>query len=452
VSTAAGSELLCIGGGPVADGAGIFFDPGGILLQEGRIVEAGPFENVVPKADRIVDTRGRLIMPGFVNFHHHLYSHFAPGIRPKAPAATFQGILENLWWPLDYALDEEAVYLSALAGLLESVRCGVTTVFDHHASMGKVRGSLAAIARAFAETGVRGLLCFETSGRRGHEDALAHIEENLAFAEALPDGGTPRSVPGKSGEAAEPAPMLGAALGLHANFTLSAKVLEAVREAKPAGLPIHIHCGEATEDLEFCIAEGFAGPVDRLASFGLVGEKSLLVHCVHLSDRDFDLLRELRPVIIVNPESNANNQVGFPDFRRLPSFVVGTDGMTGDMIASYRAAALLGGERGLDFSLLRRAVFHGALRVRRSFFPGTGLFRPGAAADITVLDYVPLAPLSEENLLGHMVYGAKSGRAWMTVCNGKILWQAGTFPGLDEEDILRRAGRAAKALHRRFYG
>jgi hypothetical protein len=51
-----------------------------------------------------------------------------------------------------------------------------------------------------------------------------------------------------------------------------------------------------------------------------------------------------------------------------------------------------------------------------------------------------------------MVYGAKSGRAWMTVCKGKILWQAGTFPGLDEEDILRRAGRAAKALHRRFYG
>jgi cytosine/adenosine deaminase-related metal-dependent hydrolase len=431
------SELLCIGGGPAADGAGVFFDFGGLLIRDGRIIEAGPFEAVAPKADRVVDTRGRLIVPGFVNFHHHLYSHFAPGIRPKAPAAGFTDILENLWWPLDSALDEESVYLSALAGLMESVRCGGTAVFDHHASMGRVRSTLSAVGRAFTETGVRGVLCFETSGRRGHAEALGHMEENLNFAASLPDG---------------PSPMLRAAMGLHANFTLSAELLAALREAKPSVLPIHIHCGEAPEDLEFCRTEGYAGPVDRLAAFGLVDENSLLVHCVHLSDRDFELLRDLRPVVVVNPESNANNRVGFPDFRRLPFFVVGTDGMTGDTAASYRAAALLCGGRGLDFGLLGRAVFEDALRVRERFFPGTGVFRPGAAADIAVLDYVPLAPLSEENLLGHLVYGAKSGRSWMTACGGKVLWHAGTFPGLDEEDILRRAGLAAKALHRRYYG
>ena len=429
-------ETLCVGGGPVADGAGVFFDPGGILIREGRILEAGSFAGTAAKADRVIDTGGRLILPGFANFHHHLYSFFAPGIRPRGPVGTFPEILENLWWPLDAAMDEETVYLSALAGLLDSIRCGVTTVFDHHASMGFVRGSLDAVRRAFGDAGVRGVLCFETSGRRGPKEALRHLEENIAFAESV----------------SNETPFLRAALGLHANLTLDAAVLEAVSSARPAALPIHIHCGEAGEDLEFCRAEGYAGPVDRLAAFGLVDRDSFLVHCVHLSDRDFAILRELRPVVVVNPESNANNRVGFPDFRRLPSFVIGTDGMTGDMAASYRSAFLLGTERGLDFGLLGRAVFDEGLRVRSRFFPGTGSFLSGADADMAVLDYVPLSPIGPENLLGHILFGARSGRAWMTFCGGRVIWHDGKFPGLDEADILARAGRAAKELHRRYHG
>ncbi len=441
------AETWCLGGGPLADGAGVFHDPGGLLIRGGKILAAGPFAEISAGAEKTVHTGGRPVLPGFANFHHHLYSFFAPGISPVGPADTFRGILENLWWPLDAALDEESVYLSALAGLMESVRCGVTAVFDHHASMGCVRGSLAAVRRAFDEAGVRGVLCFETSGRRGGAGTRSHIEENLSFAASLP-----RPERGKT-------PFVRAALGLHANFTLSAAemgmaagALREFRTEKSGALSVHVHCGEARDDLDFCRAEGFAGPVDRLASFGLLDGDAVLVHCVHLADRDYDVLREVKPVVAVNPESNANNRVGFPDFRRLPGFVIGTDGMSGDMIASCRAAVLLCGERGLGPGRLGRAVFDEGRRVRERFFPGTGVFRPGAAADIAVPDYVPLSPVREDNIPGHLIFGAKNGRAWMTVCGGRVLWRDGVFTGLDEADILGRAGRAAKSLYRRYHG
>jgi len=438
---AEGRETILLGGGPLSDGA-VFHENGALLIESGRILKVGGFDELGGEAAETIDVRGRLILPGLLNPHHHLYSTFAPGIRPRGEPASFREILEMLWWPLDEALDTETVRWSAMAGLLESVKSGVTTVFDHHASMLRPRGSLAALKEAFLEVGVRGLLCYEISDRRGKKEALAHLEENLSLREDLErqpvaGGGTP---------------FVKAALGLHANFTLSAETLKAVGGARSAGMPVHVHCGEAGEDLEFCRSEGFAGPVDRLDAFGLVDEDTLLVHCVHVTARDLDIARKRGASTVVNPESNANNRVGLPDFKSLPRLLVGTDGMTGDIVSSQRSAFLLGAERGLSFEALKGAVFGEALRVRERFFPGSGAFGPGMAADVAVLDYVPLSPISRENLVGHLLFGAKKGNAWLTMAGGQVLYREGRFPGLDENEVLREAGRAAKRLHERYYG
>ncbi len=79
---------------------------------------------------------------------------------------------EQIWWPLEDALDETASYWSALASLLDSVRHGVTTVFAFHESPGYVEGSLDALARAFAEVGLRGSLAYAVSDRSPSQSAL----------------------------------------------------------------------------------------------------------------------------------------------------------------------------------------------------------------------------------------------------------------------------------------
>jgi len=422
-----------LGRGVVADGAGLFLEDGALLVSGGRIMEIGPWETVRRDDIPFFDVEGRLILPGLVNFHHHLYSFFAPGISPAGPTETFPEILENLWWRLDRMIDEESLYYSVLMGALDSLSFGVTSIFDHHASMNLDRGSLDVAAEAVSHAGIRAVLCLETSDRQGKEAMKRQVAENIAFWEKHRSD-----------------PFLGGMFGLHANLTLSEETLGFIAAEKPAEMPVHVHCGEAPEDLAFCREQGYAGPVDRLNAFGLLDGDSFMIHCVHLSEKDYSLLGEINPVVVLNPESNANNRVGTPDRDRLPGHLLGTDGMSGDMVAALRSYLLLGAGGGEPYSRMADMMFRLPEKVLQRHLPVRTGFRPGAAADIAVLDYIPLSPVSEVNLLGHLLFGAKGGKAHLTAVNGKILWRKGAFPGHDMDSLRFRAKRAASALSLRF--
>ena len=259
---------FAVGNGVVADGMDLVMQDGAIKIQAGRIVKVGATHEIRREVDRFLDVKGRLILPGLLNPHQHLYATMAVGLTPVGKTDTFVQQLQNFWWRLDSALDQESTYYSAVMGIIDSIRCGVTMLFDHHASMGFVRGSLATIERAFSmAAGLKGLLCFETSDRRGPDAADTHIEENLDFWRSHTRS---RNVKG--------------ALGLHANFTLGDRTLAALQAAKPADTPIHIHCGEDRADFDFCLNSGYKGPVDRLERFGLLNPHSILAHALHLSE------------------------------------------------------------------------------------------------------------------------------------------------------------------------
>ncbi len=428
---------LLIGPGWVTNGTDVFVEQGGVLVENGRIVAVGRFEDLQdPHADRI-ETDGHLILPGFLVAHHHLYSALAPGISPLGPTPNFRKILENLWWPLDQALDAETVYASALHGLMDALRHGVTMVFDHHASMGFIEGSLDQVARAFQETGLRGLLAFEVSDRAGHATLETQIRENLSFWQQHQGN-----------------PQIQGIFGLHANFTLSEETLYAVRDALPQGMGIHIHCGEDREDLDYVLNLGYEGLVDRLHRFDLLQAPSLLAHCIHLTDRDYELLRRLDTAIVVsNPESNANNQVGQMDRSRIRTYLLGTDGMSGDMVATLRSHYLLGRGKDEDFAELQRAFFGYRYEVQQRFFPDKAPpLHPGSRADLTVLEYQPVTPLRPDNLLGHLLFGARTARALLTMVDGQVRYYRGSFPSLDEPRARELIQTAAQKLWERYYG
>ncbi len=153
-----------------------------------------------------IDLGGRLVLPGLLNPHHHLYSALATGLAPIGPTNNFQQILDNLWWHLDKTLDEESIYYSAMNGLMQSIRYGVITVIDHHASMNEISGSLNIIKKAFEQTGIKGVLCYEISDRMGEASLQEQIDENIDFWTANQSNQRIQGL-----------------LGLHANFTLSEK-------------------------------------------------------------------------------------------------------------------------------------------------------------------------------------------------------------------------------------
>lgn len=420
---------------------GELFEPdGAILFDGGRITAVGPRAEVERTAESAapltrVDLGGRLVLPGLLNAHHHLYSALAAGLAPAGPMDTFPQILENLWWRLDAVHDEESVYHSTLVGLLDAVAHGCTTVIDHHASMGYIAGSLDTMARAFREVGVRGVLCFETSERSGVGAIDAHLEENFSFAARV-----------RHDES------IAALLGLHANITLSRETLARVAAERPRGLPIHVHVGEAPEDLAFCREDGFAGPIERLDHYGLVERESFLIHGIHLDDADREIIRRIEPVIATNPQSNANNGVGRFDPAITTRYLLGSDGMTNDMIATLRYHYLALQERRLPTDRLGDVFFDYAREVRERFFPGTGRLAVGARADIAALDYRPVTPITRENALMHLIFGARGARAHMTISDGRVLYEDGVWRGIDAETIRNEARRAAARLHERFYG
>lgn len=421
--------------GTLADGENFFLEDGGVLVRGTTIEAVGSSEEIRGRCGEdteVIPVGGRLIFPGFLNAHHHLYSALTAGIAPRGEVTNFLSNLELLWWPLDSVHDEESVYWSTLWGLAQGLRAGVTAVIDHHASQSFVRGSLAVEARAFRDAGVRGVLCFETSDR-GRVPVEEQLEENIDFA---------RSV--------ENSPDLRGVLGLHASLTLGEESLRQVARRRPPSLPVHVHCGEDRADLLRCRELGYLGPVDRLARFGLLDRTSLLVHCLHLDEGEYPLLEERGCWVLANPESNAKNGVGRLDRRRVSRWVLGTDGMSGNMLASLRSAFLLGETGGDALLRLGEAFFARGHDLERQFFAGAGRLTPGAPADLAVVDYLPVTPLTRENLMGHLVFGAQGAAAFLTAVGGKILWREGKMGHLDEEELREKARETATRLWRRF--
>ncbi len=368
-------------------------------------VENGKISAVTPRdfrefsfsrpADRpgVLDANGRILTLPQVNFHDHFYSRLAKGLPLSGPMDNFEHILKNLWWKVDRALDEAMIRASAWRGILESIRCGMGCVFDHHASPLQAAGSLGIIAEALTEAGLRGALCFETSDRNGMPAAGKALAENRRLLQNRSGG-------------------IRALLGLHAAFTLSDETLARAAEiCREFDAGIHIHLCEAAADRELSRKNYGSPPLQRLANQHLLNPKSILSHAVHVTAPELQLIADSGAAIVLNPDSNLNNGVGLPEFGALPDAVpllTGTDGMHADTARSLKQVFLLLRRQGNSFerSFARiQKIFFDQLQFVRQYFPGYPELQPGAEAAFIIRDYFPPAPLTADNFWGHYVYG-----------------------------------------------
>ncbi len=206
------------------------------------------------------------------------------------------------------------------------------------------------------------------------------------------------------------------------------------------------------DDLALCEREGYEGPIDRLNQYGLLDRNALLIHAIHLSKGDAAILREVQPIVVTAPQSNWNNGVGSMDPSIVDRYALGTDGMTGDIIETLRFQFLALQARGADTSPLHEAIFSHRRDIQKHYFPATGDFTVGFRADIAVLDYIPITPINDSNILAHLIYGMKRGLAFMTIVDGRVLYENGTLTFLDEDRFQAHASKVAHRLHERFYG
>ncbi len=395
--------------------------------------------------DERFDAAGLLLMPALINCHTHLYSTLARGIslRGSAPR-NFPEILKKLWWRLDRALKEQDVYYSALVGVMDSARCGVGTLVDHHSSPSAVNGSLDVIEHAFREIGLRGILCYETTDRNGPTNAEEGLKENVRFGERV------RKSDG----------LVSASFGLHASFTLSDRTLLRCVEANESlATGFHVHVSEDRSDNDDARKKHGKSPVRRLHDMGVLDERSLAAHCIHVSDGDIALLARRKINAVHNPQSNCNNAVGAARVLEMVKAGVlvglGSDGYSPRMWEEFKAAFHVQKLRAADPRVAFGEAYALALLNNRQIAKkiwnlDIGRIEEGARADMVLYDYFPPTPLTSENVFGHALLGIANAPMNSLIVNGHFVIRDHQFVNIDERAVAEKASACARELWRRF--
>ena len=340
---------------------------------------------------------GPAVTPGLVDAHHHLYSALARGMpAPPATPTTFRGILEQVWWRLDRALDLEMIAASARLGALEALESGTTAIVDHHESPNAIEGSLSVIADACAEVGVRVVCAYGVTDRNGADGARRGLAEDRRF---LASGGR-------------------GLVGIHAAFTCSDATLEAAADlAREHGVGCHVHVCEGPDD---------ADAPDRLAP--LATHRWVLAHAVHLPTD-----HRLAGTIVHNPFSNLNNAVGNAQPARFAGPVaLGTDGIGAHMLETFRLAYAL--HRSADVTAEPTTAW-------RWLEEGWGLV-PEARGDRVTWSYEPVEPWRVAFTPGIRPLRVEVG--------GELVLDDGAPTRVDANEIRAHAREQAARLHARL--
>lgn len=442
--------MLLVGNGKVItrDNEIPIIENGCVAIDGNKIIEVGETSVLKGKYNtaKFVDARGKLIMPGFINTHMHYYSTFARGMaNDSPPAMKFSDILKGLWWRLDKVLTLEDVYYSAISPMIDQVRNGVTTAFDHHASPFAITGSLFKIAEAAEHIGIRSNLCYETSDRDGEKIADEGIAENADFV---------RYCNNKKDD------MLKGMFGLHASMTISDKTLnKCLDAANSVGAGFHVHCAEGIEDVEDSKEKYGKGVIERWNDAGVLKNNTIAVHCIHISEKEMDMLKEKDTIVVHNPESNMGNAVGASPvlamFGKGIMLGLGTDGYTADMMESYKVGNIIhkhvAGDSKVAWGEIPEMLFVNNRKIAERFIEGkVGILKEGALADVIIVDYNPPTPVNAGNINSHLLFGINGRNVDTTIINGKVVMEDRQLINIDEERLLARCRELAASAWERF--
>ena len=422
-----------------------FVENGAVAIEGTKIAAVGETEAIKKQYGdaEFIDAKGGVIMPAFINTHEHIYSAMARGLSIKGyNPKGFLDILDGQWWTIDRHLTLEQTKYSAVETLISCIRNGVTTVFDHHASFGQIGGSLFTIADVAKELGVRACLCYEISDRDGMDKARESVMENAKFIRyALKDD----------------TDMIAGMMGMHAQFTISDATMELAAANKPDEVGYHIHVAEGIEDLHDCLKKYGKRIVDRLMDFNILGEKTLLGHCIYINPHEMDLIKDTNTMVVHNPESNMGNACGCPPTMELVHRGIltglGTDGYTHDMIESYKVANVLHKHHLCDANAawgeVPKMLFeNNAAIANRYFKTPLGVLKEGAAGDVIVVDYNPPTQLDASNINGHILFGMTGRDVVTTVANGRVLMKDREIKVIDVEEAMAKCREeSAKLWH-----
>ena len=422
---------------------------GSILIEGNRIVAVGPTSEVPQEADRVIDARGKMILPGLVNTHHHLYQTLTRCLPATQNAPLFDW-LKSLY-PIWANLTAEGVYVSALIGLAELLLSGCTTSLDHlYIFPNRLR--LEDEIWAARELGIRFHPC------RGSM-SLGESEGGLPPDEVVEDEGAiladcRRVIEGHHD--AEPYSMCRVLIAPCSPFSVSADLMRSSAElARSYGVRLHTHVAETLDEEEFCLERYGCRPVQYAADLGWVGEDVSYAHGIYLNDEEIGLLAQTGTGVAHCPTSNMLLGSGIAPVRKMlrEGVKVGlaVDGSasndSGHMLAEARMAMLLqrvkGGPQALSARCaLEMATLGGAQLLGRE---DIGSLEVGKAADLIAIDVNRLEYAGAGDLVAAAVFCAPA-KVDFSMVNGRLVVEEGRLTAMEIEPIIARHKEIARGM------
>ncbi|MEU3895150.1 amidohydrolase family protein [Streptomyces sp. NPDC045251] len=424
-------EKLLLPEGPV--------DGWSVVVRDGRFEAVGPVEEVrrAHPGLRAVPLPGRLLMPGFVDAHHHLTQSFGAALAFGEPSEIFR----RVWVPLEGALDEESAYTAAKLAALEALRGGFTTVADAGTRAGVDVDVVASAARDAGIRCVLGLVCNDADGTGGGDGSVAVLERAEKHL-ARYDGD----------------PLVHASLAVSIPEAATEGTLRATaRLAAEAGAVVQIHVNEHLAGVERSLVRHGLRPLEHLRAVGALGPQLLAAHATLLTPRELTLLADTGTAVSYNPVASAwkGNAVAPATAmaERGIRFGLGTDGTRGDGFRLAEAAefaqrlayGLVNGDSscGAGWTWLEHATSGGADAV--GLGARTGTIAPDMAADFLLVDVdTPELALSWDLPWELVRRGNRDQIAAVFVAGRLRLWQ-GMPVDWDGPALVRRATELARA-------
>jgi cytosine/adenosine deaminase-related metal-dependent hydrolase len=422
----------------------------GAILVEGNVIQAvGRTSELPVVADRVMDMTGKIVLPGLVNTHHHLYQTLTRCL-PAAQDAPLFSWLQTLY-PIWAKLTPEAVYLSALVGLGELLLTGCTTAVDQ-LYLFPNGVTLDDEIRAATELGVRFHPCRgsmslgESEGGLPPDDLVEDEEAILAdcrrVIEAFHD-------PGRYS-------MCRIMVAPCSPFSVTPQLLTSSRDlARQYGVHCHTHVAETLDEEAYCLEQHGRRPVEYLADLGWLGDDVSYAHGVHLTEQEMRLFAETGTGIAHCPTSNMRLGSGIAPVKRMLELGVKV-GLAVDGSASNDSSHMLNEAR---TALLLQRVRHGptALSARQVLEMATlggaallgrddiGSLVPGKAADLIAVDAQRVEYAGSGDLVAALVFCGPA-KVDVNIIDGRIRVEDGRLTGIDIEEVMRQHNELAARI------
>jgi len=429
------------------------FDPGAVATQGERILAVGSVEDLADyRAVRTINCQGKLITPGFIDCHNHLFESLLRGVGEGMKLWPW---LSQLLQPFGDKVTREEVVAAVTNCALEAIRNGTTCIIDNHYAPTDLKTTLA-VADAIESTGLRGAVA---RGLYAHPTKISksygynlertfmysvddEIEITRAAMEARPPGSKVTVWPTPECVSYNPQDLL----------------VRAVELAREFGTRWHTHLAEDDGEEGQYLEHYGVGQVEWLHKEGLLKDGTF-AHAIWLEDKDVELLGEARAGVAHCPVSNqylATGIMRLPDLRSAGAVVgLGSDGSccgNQDLILAMRTAVLLQRVNTLDpteakaTDALEMATIEGAKYVGIE----AGQLAPGKLADIAVINLEAPQTRPFNNALGSLVYNGRGSDVEMTIIDGQIVYEDGRCTLVDEIAVMEEVQARADELFDRL--